>query len=416
MSQQKIIIFDTTLRDGQQSPGAGMSFDDNIRYAELASKLQIDVLEAGFPAASQRDADIVNAICQQVVAQSSTMKIAALCQLREDQFATTMQSLIAANQIGQARLHTYLPVDPNLIQASLGGKSYDKAFWIKEVYRLIKMATDQGFEVEFSPEGYSRMGENWLFVTATIEAAIEAGATIINCPDTIGGASRYQGNQYFVNLMQRHADYFETRFPDKDITWSCHCHNDLGMAVENSMAAIFEGPARQIEGCMNGVGERAGNAAIEQCMMLIDQFGQRPSGQVFYTDCQLAHLKSASDFIADRMLPRQPHTPIVGDNAARHSSGGHTNAILRDPMSYQPFDPKRVGSEIDIVFGPLSGGNHAKRIIEQHGEICHDNEKADIAQFIKNQYVDRRKGITDQEVMAGYFAYRQQQLREGTHG
>jgi 2-isopropylmalate synthase len=117
-------------------------------------------------------------------------------------------------------------------------------------------------------------------------------------------------------------------------------------------------------------------------------------------------LKPLSDFVSEHMLPRQPHSPIVGDNAARHSSGGHTNAILRDPMAYQPFDPKEVGTEISFIFGPLSGGNHAKSIIESRGFVCTDEEKTAVSQFIKDLYRDRRKGITDDELMRGYFEYR----------
>ncbi|MDF3055385.1 MAG: 2-isopropylmalate synthase [Gammaproteobacteria bacterium] len=403
----RIYIFDTTLRDGQQSPGAGMSFEDNLIYAQYASKLNIDVLEAGFPAASQTDFEIVRAISQQMADQQSDMVIAGLCQLREAQVVKTMEALAPSIKARKARVHTYVPVDPNLMQASLGKLADDKQQIIHDLYRLIKMATDGGFEVEFSPEGYSRMGLNFDFVTDLIRAAVSAGAGIINCPDTIGGASRYEGEHYFVKKMQQHADIISKEFPQHKVIWSAHCHNDFGLALENSITAAFDGPVRQIEGCMNGVGERAGNVSLEQCIMYIKSFGEKANpAQPYYTNIDITHLQEASNFIAQNMLPRQPHTPITGENAARHTSGGHTNAVLKNPLAYQPFDPASIGSNISFVFGPLSGGNHAKRTIEAHGYKCDESEKAVIAQAIKDRYADRRKGITDFELIEAYRYFR----------
>tara|TARA_R110000868_G_scaffold144960_4_gene364536 strand:- start:54814 stop:56421 length:1608 start_codon:yes stop_codon:yes gene_type:complete len=404
-TKQQIYIFDTTLRDGQQSPGAGMSFEDNIHYADYADALGIDILEAGFPAASQHDFEIVRSISERMADRQSMMKIAALCQLREQQIIRTMEALKPSVASANARLHTYVPVDRHLMQASLGASAMNDSQIIDEVYRLIKIATDDGFEVEFSPEGYSRMQNNFDFTTDVMRAAVSAGATIINCPDTIGGASRW-ANDYFVENMNQHAAIIKTEFPEREIIWSTHCHNDLGLALDNSMTAVIDGPARQIEGCMNGVGERAGNVAIEQCIMTIDQFGDEMHADYeFFTQVNLEKLNEASDFIAEKMLARQPHWPITGQNAARHSSGGHTNAILKNPMAYQPFDPERIGKSISFVFGPLSGSNHVKDILERNGFHCGHDEKAVITQVIKEQFADRRKGITDEEVIEGCKAY-----------
>jgi 2-isopropylmalate synthase len=205
--------------------------------------------------------------------------------------------------------------------------------------------------------------------------------------------------------MNQHAEIMRKEFPDKEITWSVHCHNDFGLAVQNSINGVADGPARQIEGCINGIGERAGNAALEQCIMIIKHFSQ--SEDAFYTTVRTDKLQEISDFVSKHMLPRQPHWPISGDNAAKHSSGGHTNAILKNPMAYQPFDPREIGKDISFLFGPLSGGNHAKSIIEAFGYICEDKEKAEIAQHIKNQFPQRRKGITDDELFEAYIGYRQ---------
>ena len=297
------------------------------------------------------------------------------------------------------------PVDPELMKASLGSYAEDKQGIVRDVYELVKMAHEAGCEVQFSPEGYSRMGENFGFTRDLIMAAVEGGATVINCPDTIGGASSLEGNDYFVEHMKRHCSIINEAFPYKNIEWSVHCHNDYGLAVQNTINAVFDGPATQIEGCINGVGERAGNASLEQCIMLIDQFGsnQEQSGKQFFTGVNLGKIQEISDFIAVHMLDRQAHWPVTGENAARHSSGGHTNAILKNPMAYQPFDPKVVGKDISFTFGPLSGGNHARSVIEDSGFICTDGEKAKIAQFIKDRSKDRRKDISDKELVGFLF-------------
>ncbi len=403
----QVKIFDTTLRDGQQCPGAGMSFEKNLEYARLATKLKVDVLEAGFPSASKLDFQIVNAIAAEQAALPESPVIAALCQLRSEQIDITIEALSPAMRAGKARLHVYLPVDPRLMAASLREKADDKTGLVRDLFDFVKRASDAGCEVEFSPEGYSRMGENFSFVSDLIRAAVEGGASVINCPDTIGGASRLEGAEFFVEKMKLHAALVAREFPGREITWSAHCHNDLGLAVNNSIEAVFQGPARQIEGCINGIGERAGNAAIEQCVMILKQFGAAGhETDPLTTRTEMSVFYEISNFVKTNMLPRQPHLPIVGDNAVRHSSGGHTNAILNDPLSYQPFDPKIIGREISIIFGPLSGGNHAKSIIEERGFICDDAEKAQVTQFIKDMYHERRKGITDDEVIKGYLEYR----------
>jgi 2-isopropylmalate synthase len=402
-----IKIFDTTLRDGQQCPGAAMSFENNLKYARLAAAAGVDVLEAGYPAASKADYEIVNAIATELGDKPDSPVIAALCQLREEQIDITIQALFSAMKYNKARLHVYLPVDPALMPASLGKDAEDKRALVRRLHDCCKKAVDAGLEVEFSPEGYSRMRDNFDFVTDLIRAALQAGAGVINCPDTIGAAYRREGAEYFVEKMKLHAEIVRREFPDKTVIWSTHCHNDFGMAVENSITAVFDGPARQIEGCINGIGERAGNAALEQCIMIIKHFSKYIDAErPFYTTVKTELIQRLSDFVRDFMLPRQPHWPISGDNAARHSAGGHTNAVLKNPLAYQPFDPKETGQKISLLFGPLSGSNHAKAVIRKHGYACEENEKVTIAQFIKDLYKERRKGITDEELMEGYFEYR----------
>jgi 2-isopropylmalate synthase len=384
-----------------------MSFENNLRYAELAHNLKIDVLEAGFPSASKTDFTIVNQIAKDMAAIKSNMRISGLCQLREDQVHKTIEAILPSLAIKRGRVHIYVPVDPDLMPASLGSLAENKPLIVETVYKLVKIVTDAGFEAEFSPEGYSRQRHNFDFVTDVIRAALNAGALVINCPDTIGGASRHQGSDYFVNKIKQHAAIFKNEFPGREIIWSSHCHNDFGTALENTMNAVFDGVVQQIEGCINGVGERAGNVALEQCIMNIRQFGANEHlSHKVHTNIDITHIKAISDFIATHMLPRQPHSPITGNNAASHTSGGHINAILKNPLAYQPFDPKDIGSEISFVFGPLSGSNHAQQIIHKYGFICADAEKVAITQAIKDFYADRRKGITDDELIASYKAYR----------
>lgn len=398
-------IFDTTLRDGQQCPGAGMSFEENIDYALLAHSLGVDILEAGFPSASSTDFEIVRAIAAELSPQDGAPLVTGLCQLREEQVDRTIESLEPAIPHRKARLHSYVPVDPRLMPASLGELAEKKSEIVQMVHDYCRKAVEAGLDVQFSPEGYSRQGENFDFVSDCIRAAVQAGAKTINCPDTIGAASHFQGSEYFVELMNRHAQIIREEFPENEVTWSVHCHNDFGLAVINSINGVFRGPARQIEGCINGIGERAGNASLEQCIMILRHF-RSDTGEQFETGVRAEFLKKISDFVSEHMLPRQPHWPVSGRNAARHSSGGHTNAILKDLHVYQPFNPVECGQEVSLLFGPLSGGNHAKSIIEDAGYLCEDAEKTKIAQFIKDLYADRRKGITEEELMRGYFRYR----------
>lgn len=405
-SSNKVIIFDTTLRDGQQCPGAGLTFSENIEYAHRASTLGVDVLEAGFPSASGTDYQIVNVIANELASVEDSPIIAALCQLRAEQVEQTLEALAPAIKVGKARMHVYLPVDPALMTASLGGRAAEKQALIKELYTAVSMATALGVEVEFSPEGYSRVGPNFDFCTDLFRACIEAGARIFNCPDTIGGAARYQRDGYFVELMNRHAACLANEFPNIPLIWSTHCHNDLGLALENTLNSVFDGPARQVEGCFNGIGERAGNVALEQVVMIMKLWGNViDPDNPFYTSIDPAQLESHCAFVAQHMLPMQPHWPIVGSNAARHSSGGHTNAILKNPMIYQPYDPAMVGKSISLTFGPLSGSNHARDILAQNGIELPQAEKTSFTQFVKDRTAHRRKGITDEEVVALYSKY-----------
>lgn len=397
---KQIYIFDTTLRDGQQSPGAAMSLEDNIQYAHIAKKLQIDVLEAWFPSASAYEFERVQRISDAIVDGDSPV-IVWLTQARQHLVDKTIESLLPAAKYDKGRMHIYFPVDPHLIKAGLWDKDIHQ--FPKKIHNFCKQAYDAWLSVEFSPEGYSRIDGTFSFTTDLICAAIEWGATIINCPDTIGWAHPRQGNNYYVHTMQKHATAIAEKYPDKNIIRSVHNHNDLGYALTNSLNGIIDGPATQIECTMNGVGERAGNCSLEQVAMHIHIYGKE---QWVYTHLSLEYLQEASDFIAQRMLPRQTHRPITWDNAARHTSWWHVNALLENPTVYQPFDPCIVWkSWISLVFGPSSWGNHAQHIVQEAWRNCPDQHKATFAQYIKTRYQERYKWLSDKEVVAWFVAY-----------
>lgn len=406
----KVKIFDTTLRDGQQSPGAGMSIEDNIIYAMMAADLGVDVLEAWFPAASEDEFARVKKISESYAEREYSPIVTGLCQLREAQIDATIQALEPVINIERWRVHTYFPVDPELMEASMpadlrkedGTPDYKKIE--DEVYRLCKKAFDAGADVEFSLEWYSKIGDNFDFGTALIDAAIRWGAMTINCPDTIWGAHPWQKDEYYVEKMKVHKKLMSDKYDNINITWSVHCHNDLGKAVDNSTNGVVNGWARQIECAVNGVGERAGNCSLQEIVTQIFLYGKEVG---LFTDINMEHLQDISDFIAKKMLPLQPNSPVTGRNAARHTSWGHANALIKNPTVYQPFDPKNVGKKgIELVFGPSSWGNHAKEIIEKYGYVCGNHEKSAIAQYIKKYYKGRYKWVTDAEVVDAYFEYR----------
>ena len=400
MKKNKIIIFDSTLRDWQQCPWAWMDFEKNLEYSKLANKLWIDILEAGFPSASELDFKIVNEIAKNYAEKKWSPKVAGLCQLRENQIDITIKSLEPLIKAKKAVLHTYLPVDPNLLEASLWWK-FDEKFLINEVFRLIKKATNAGCEVEFSPEWYSRLWENFDFTTKVIISAIEAWAKTINCPDTIWWACKFEWENYFLENIKKHKKIIDEKFPKNEIIWSVHNHNDFGLAVENTINSVLDWPAKQVEVTINWVWERAWNASLEQVVMILN---------TFWKDLEIwiktEYLQEISDFIWKNMLKKQVNFPITWENSAKHTSWWHTNAILKNPLVYQPFDPKKVWNKISFVFWPLSWGNHAKNVIENSWYKCEDFEKAEIAQFIKNFYKERRKWITDKELTEAYFEFK----------
>lgn len=399
----KISILDTTLRDGQQSPGAAMSYDDNLTYAKMAEDIGVDIIEAGFPAASKMEFNIVKAIANNA---GQSVAIAALSQLKEAQMEACANALISGN--GRKIIHTYFPVSPDLIKASIGE---GKIGHIPSLVRSLFGKFSKDFDIQFSLEGFSRSTIDNSFVVDLLRAAVESDVEVINLPDTIGGdvfccgGSVFDKAQYYYNILCN--EYGRERI--NRIVWSVHFHNDFGLAVANSINSIYASNVlkpdgvriTQVEGCFTGVGERAGNASIEQIAMIIAK--KIPQ---FETNIKTPKIKNICDFVSSKMLRVQKHYPIIGENAFSHSSGGHVNAILKDPNAYHPFHPEEVGGKLNIIFSHSSGGNHAQEIVNRHRGTITDSEKAKFALFVKEKCILDRKGISDIKVMNAYYEFK----------
>lgn len=396
------MFFDTTMRDGRQCPGAWVTDAHYFEYIALANRVGFDVIEAGFPSSSESEFWQVKEVADRAWSGEISSMIAGLCQLRRDQVERTIRSLEWAVKARKAFFHTYLPVDPKLLRASIG--DIDRAAEIQKVSDFISLAVWQGMIAQFSPEGYSRVWENFDFTTDLIRSAVQAWATYINCPDTIGGASHYEGQNYYVENMRRHKEIIDREFPWNGVVWSVHTHNDLGNAVENSIWWVVNGVARKVEWTVAWVWERAGNADLLQVVMNLRQFHDKRF-DTNHIDTSL--FWSIGNLVSRSMLPVQPHYPIIGANAYRHTSGGHVNALQHDSSVYHPFDPVSVGGNVSFIFGPQSGWNLAQEIVEKSGIKFEGNEKV-FAQYLKNAFPERRKGMTDGEIINAYHQWKLQ--------
>lgn len=419
-SSKEIRIFDTTLRDGQQCPWAGMTIAQNIKFAHMLAetmKWWNHIIEVWFPSANETEFEIARQLSNEIWSIDWWPIIAWLCQLRnewsqnhERQIDRTINALEPWIKFWKSRLHTYVPVDPILAKASIGldfNDSAKKTDIVEKTKKLISIIVSAWIEVEFSTEWYSMFhrknmnNESWTL--ELIQAAIEWWATTINFPDTIWWSHFMQWEKYFINNINKHIKELSKRYPDKHINWSIHCHNDLGQAVTNSMNAICMSNINQIECTINWVGERAWNANMQEILMAIKLYWEN---QWIKTTFDISKLQKLSDYIAKHMIPRQPNSPINWNNSARHTSWWHVNAMRRDWETYHIFDPETVWNSIELVFWPSSWWWLAQEIIKKNWYICLNEEKSNIASFIIEYYKDRRKWITDDELMQVYFEYR----------
>ena len=376
----KLIIFDTTLRDGEQSPGASMTREEKLRIARHLERLRVDVIEAGFAASSNGDFEAVRAI-------AAAIKDSTVCSLARANDRDISRAAEALQGAASARIHTFIATSDLHMEKKLRMTREQ----VHEQARLaVRFARNLCADVEFSPEdGYRSDPE---FLCRVLEAAIAEGATTINIPDTVGYAIPELYGQFIRDLR--------TRIPNSDkAVWSVHCHNDLGMAVANSLAGVTIGGARQIECTINGLGERAGNCSLEEVVMAVrtrrDYFGLE-------VGIDAAHIVPTSRLVSQTTgFVVQPNKAVVGANAFAHASGIHQDGVLKARDTYEIMRAEDVGwSANRIVLGKLSGRNAFKqRLLELGVELESESEvNAAFARF--KDLADRKSEIFDEDIIA----------------
>ena len=376
----KLIIFDTTLRDGEQSPGASMTKDEKIRIARQLERLKVDVIEAGFAASSPGDFEAIKAI-------AGIVKDSVVCSLsraNDKDIARAAEALTAAPR---KRIHTFIATSPLHMEKKLR-MSPDQVFeQAKLAVRYARQFTD---DVEFSPEDGSRSDVD--FLCRVLEAVIKEGATTINLADTVG----YGVPELYGNLLRT----LRERIPNSDkAIWSVHCHNDLGMAVANSLAGVMIGGARQVECTINGLGERAGNTALEEIVMAVRTRKDHFKLEVGIDTAQIVPTSKLVSQITGFAV--QPNKAVVGANAFAHASGIHQDGILKARDTYEIMRAEDVGWTANkIVLGKLSGRNAFKQRLEELG-IALDSETEVNAAFARfKELADRKADIFDEDIMA----------------
>lgn len=378
-SQNKLIIFDTTLRDGEQSPGASMTRDEKVRIARALEKMRVDVIEAGFPIASQGDFESVQAVAR--VIKNST--VCGLARALEKDIARAGEALKPAES---SRIHTFIATSPIHMEMKLRMQPDEV---LEQAVRAVKQARGLTDNVEFSPEDAGRSELD--FLCRIIEAVIDAGATTINIPDTVGYNVPHQFGELMRNLLER--------IPNSDkAVFSVHCHNDLGLAVGNSLAAVLNG-ARQVECTINGLGERAGNAALEEVVMAV-----RTRQDIFTCDTTLdtTQIMPCSRLVSSITgFSVQPNKAIVGANAFAHESGIHQDGILKSRETYEIMRAQDVGWAANrMVLGKHSGRNAFKsRMKELNIEFSSEQELNETFSRFKD-LADKKHDIFDEDLQA----------------
>jgi 2-isopropylmalate synthase len=380
MSQDKLIIFDTTMRDGEQSPGASMTKDEKLRIARALERMRVDVIEAGFPASSNGDFEAVRAIAG--VIKDST--VCGLCRANDKDIQRGIDALKGANAW---RIHTFIATSALHMEKKLRmtpEQVYEQA---KQSVRFARNACP---DVEFSPEDGSRSDPD--FLCRVLEAVIKEGATTINIPDTVGYAVPQQFGEFIRALREK--------IPNSDkAVWSVHCHNDLGMAVANSLAAVQLGGARQIECTINGLGERAGNTSLEEVVMALKT---RSDFFNLQTRIDTTHIVPTSRLVSQITgFVVQPNKAVVGANAFAHASGIHQDGVLKSRQTYEIMRAEDVGwSTNKIVLGKLSGRNAFKQRLRELG-IELDSEDAYNQAFQRfKDLADKKAEIFDEDLQA----------------
>jgi len=374
----RVIIFDTTLRDGEQSPGAAMNLEEKLRIARILEELGVDVMEAGFPIASKGDFEAVNEIAK-------TITQSTVCALARAHVGDIERAAEALKPAAQARIHTFISTSPLHMQHKLQ-MTPEKVH--QAVIDSVTLARNLCDDVEWSAEDGSRTEHD--FLCRCVEAAIKAGARTINIPDTVG----YTTPQEYADLIKM----LVNRVPNIDkAILSTHCHNDLGLAVANSLAGVIGG-ARQIECTINGLGERAGNAALEEIVMAIKV---RQDLMPFVTNIKTEVITRASHLVSSITgFAVQPNKAIVGANAFAHESGIHQDGMIKNRQTYEIMTPQSVGlAKTSLKLGKLSGRNAFRTKLQELGYELGDNAMNDAFERFKT-LADNKKEVFDEDIMA----------------
>lgn len=375
MSDGKIAIFDTTLRDGEQVPGCKLNTNEKIQLALLLEELGVDIIEAGFPISSPGDFESVKEI-------SKVIKNASVCGLSRAVQKDIETAAEALKYAKRPRIHTGIGTSDYHIKSKFNSTREDI---LQRAIQCVKWAKNFVDDVEFYAEDAGRTENEYL--ARVVEAVIAAGATVVNIPDTTGYCLPHQYGEKIAYLVNNVSNI------DK-ATISCHCHNDLGLATANSIAGIING-ARQIECTINGLGERAGNTSLEEVVMIIKQ--HKDLG--FYTNVDAKRLNPLSRMVSETMrMPVQPNKAIVGSNAFSHSSGIHQDGFLKDALTYEIINPEDVGADSSKIVLTARSGRSALAYRFQKLGFQFNRNDVDVLYNEFLEVADSKKEVTDKDL------------------
>ncbi len=381
--ENTVIIFDTTLRDGEQSPGATLSSAEKLEIARQLSALGVDVIEAGFPAASPDDLRAVQRIAREVGTPDGP-SVAGLARALESDIRTAWEGV---KQAAKPRIHTFLGTSPS----HLGMLRIDKAEGLQRIRDAVTLAKSLCDDVEFSPMDAGRTDTEYLIQACAV--AVECGATTLNIPDTVG----YVMPSEWADTLEMLINETPGAGPGSGVIWSVHCHNDLGLATANTLAGLKRG-VRQVEVTINGIGERAGNTSLEEVVMAIHT---RKSFYDLRTNIDSTQIMKTSRMVRNYMgMPVQPNKAIVGANAFAHESGIHQDGVLKNAETFEIMTPETVGlTQSKLVLGKHSG-RHALRVrLGELGYAVDGDELMDVFRRFKT-LADMKKTVTDADLEA----------------
>ncbi|HRQ36856.1 MAG TPA: 2-isopropylmalate synthase [Chloroflexota bacterium] len=384
-----VVVFDTTLRDGEQSPGATLNVEEKLEIARQLSRLGVDICEAGFPIASPGDFEAVRRIAEEVGwltdgrKSGQPMTIAGLARANREDIQRAYDAVKVAPR---HRIHTFLATSDIHLRHKL---KMDREECVEQVITAVTFARSLCDDVEFSPEDAGRSDPD--FLVQVLAEAIKAGATTLNIPDTVG----YTTPEEFGWLIK----YLRENTPGADkVVWSVHCHNDLGLATANTLAGVQNG-ARQVEVTINGIGERAGNTSLEEVVMAIQT---RPQNFSVQTNIDTTQITKTSRMVsAYTGMVVQPNKAIVGANAFAHEAGIHQDGMLKNQQTYEIMRPETVGLNASkLVLGKHSGRHAFRTRIEELGYTDLDKEELDAAFKRFKRLADKKKVVTDADIQA----------------